>query len=1031
MSSSASGKLKTPQAASASSTSQKSEANAQVKPLVLSAATVARAQTLLSAAAFLSAFVVGSALHYKKIVKNGVAAYPDEWLPSVSATIGDWYPERNIFQILIALTASPRFAILILTYYLNKSKALFFVGILRTLSCGGWVYVTSSDDGLAHDVLMIAYIVLNIPWMVGNILLSQGRNVRRRRSFLASAFFGALVPLVYFYIQHKVHRIPGAYSYYAIFEWSLIIFDVIFDSISEKELKEAGTTITLGPLGTDKDAVMESSKSVKEKSDKSLKTFSSAGQCGAGLSFASDLYLSYVFWSNLTGLIPSLFYFSVWELGIAGQELALLSLLSPIFLGAFSSLGSLLSSRTGQTVAYIIQFSSLFAFYSGSPFNRLIIVTFSCVVMMQRETVLLSGLVRGEGPQSGKPLGYWGVVTTLGFIVSSLSKHANHGNNPIWPFIDPKNGGYNKIGLLFAALALLEFALRPTPPSLAAPSSSSKTQQKPAKQSRPSVFLNASVPLGSLLFTLHNLFADPSSIVAASWTGWEHGAPRGPLPHIHGSITMVTMSLGLLLGVAGLSYSSTRGKKNPFLSVPWFLLGAAGTYGMYKERNWEGYGSSLVLALVIFSAAPAIFVKAAQASRASNDDREGSAIAKESSGQIAKTWTGAMFVYILLNLASIFTVAYAFVPGGWVFRERTDAVLTAQIVCLAFAFNWPGLASASSKVSFAITGIAPSGKKAAYTALALVSSLATLSTLYRTPVVAPTPYQPAGRIVNAGIWTVHFGINNEGHDSQRGMRDLIRDMELDIVGLLETDLHRTAYGHRDLTRVMLEDIGYNVDIGPGPNSHTWGAVLLTKFPIINTTHHLLPSPGGELAPAIEAVLDIYGTETTVIVSHNGQEEDPLDRELQSTELARIMKASPRPVIFLGYVVTKPHAPRPNPYEILVKDGNVHDIDDEDHDRWCEYILYRGVHRTAYARVSRGIITDTELQIGQFVVPPPNETITDDSRESRYIRAFQKDLPKSHWFPAEYLGNVESGGKNGHFYHVFNQPLYYKIPKQSS
>lgn len=62
----------------------------------------------------------------------------------------------------------------------------------------------------------------------------------------------------------------------------------------------------------------------------------------------------------------------------------------------------------------------------------------------------------------------------------------------------------------------------------------------------------------------------------------------------------------------------------------------------------------------------------------------------------------------------------------------------------------------------------------------------------------------------------------------------------------------------------------NVDLGPGPNQHTWGAVLLTKFPIISTKHHLLPSPGGELAPAIEAVLNIYGTEVTVVVSHNGQ-----------------------------------------------------------------------------------------------------------------------------------------------------------------
>jgi hypothetical protein len=90
---------------------------------------------------------------------------------------------------------------------------------------------------------------------------------------------------------------------------------------------------------------------------------------------------------------------------------------------------------------------------------------------------------------------------------------------------------------------------------------------------------------------------------------------------------------------------------------------------------------------------------------------------------------------------------------------------------------------------------------------------------------------------------------------------------------------------------------------------------------------LLPSPGGELAPAIQAFLDIYGKEVMVIVSHNGQgasapsvrrckklivfaEEDPLDRELQATELARLMASTfPDPVIFLGYVVTKPQAKR--------------------------------------------------------------------------------------------------------------------------
>ncbi|TFY73694.1 hypothetical protein EWM64_g10318 [Hericium alpestre] len=225
------------------------------------------------------------------------------------------------------------------------------------------------------------------------------------------------------------------------------------------------------------------------------------------------------------------------------------------------------------------------------------------------------------------------------------------------------------------------------------------------------------------------------------------------------------------------------------------------------------------------------------------------------------------------------------------------------------------------------------------------------------------------------------------------MRNLIRDMQLDVAGLLETDLHRPVYGNRDLTRVMAEELGYYVDIGPGPNKHTWGAVLLSKV----------------YTPA---------------------EETPVDRQLQAMELGRIMAASyPEPVIFLGYVVTDPKAPRPAPYQYMIEDGRVHDIDDEDNDRWCEYIFYRGVYRTAYARVSRSTITDTELQIGQFVVPRYSHPIVNDTREDRYLRAWREDLPVEHWFPDEYYRNSKHpDGVRGHFYHVFDTPLYYKIPE---
>lgn len=56
------------------------------RPLVIKAAVVSRVHTYLAYSAFLVALFLGCLFHYKKIVKNGVAGYPEEWFPSVSAT---------------------------------------------------------------------------------------------------------------------------------------------------------------------------------------------------------------------------------------------------------------------------------------------------------------------------------------------------------------------------------------------------------------------------------------------------------------------------------------------------------------------------------------------------------------------------------------------------------------------------------------------------------------------------------------------------------------------------------------------------------------------------------------------------------------------------------------------------------------------------------------------------------------------------------------------------------------------------------
>ena len=97
-------------------------------------------------------------------------------------------------------------------------------------------------------------------------------------------------------------------------------------------------------------------------------------------------------------------------------------------------------------------------------------------------------------------------------------------------------------------------------------------------------------------------------------------------------------------------------------------------------------------------------------------------------------------------------------------------VLATQFLCLAFAFDWRR--SGSSPVSLALSARV---RNMVYSTLAVVSVTSFIVTLYRTTgIPVPTPHRASSKIVRAGVWTVHFGIDNEGRDSQRAMRNLIK-----------------------------------------------------------------------------------------------------------------------------------------------------------------------------------------------------------------------------------------------------------------
>nr|CDI53769.1 related to CWH43-putative sensor/transporter protein [Melanopsichium pennsylvanicum 4] len=691
------------------------------------------------------------------------------------------------------------------------------------------------------------------------------------------------------------------------------------------------------------------------------------------------------------------FTVSVYNLAIGGHEILLIS--QVIGLGLTLGMPPLKSlvrrkssngtyvvgpvSSQAKALGWLLSLVGQASWYVADPLVRLIAVAFSNALL-----AVLLALEWGaawEADQLPVKVGIW----LVGLLASNLAKYANHSNNPAWPFMDSTSGGHNVLFLALALVAVAETGLRPKYDRL--PIIQRRQASNAVSAESRGSFWTAALGVGALLYSIHTFLTDTGTMIAWGWTGYPI---KGPTAIPHGCIILITMAFSSLTATRWTTFGYR-------LSL--FLVQVGSAALLYFTADWSSFVGAIGMAL---SLPPLAFPIISSAMR--HDP--------------IKIMLFGWLVANVLTFLGVLTVAYAFVPGGKIMRERVGFMLIVQLLllgCGLFNARHVDLIRLTSKphqvgsdlriASNSKTVKADFARKTTrlgstyYICLlmALLGLVGNLVPLYRiVPASSIHPHDAENRLVTAGMWTVHFALDQHMRDSSRRMASIMKTLNMDLFGLVESDLHRPVFGNRDLTQYLAEELKMYTDIGPAPSKNTWGAALFSKFPIINSTHHLLPSPGGELAPAIHAVIDLYGTPTHVIVSHNGQEEDPLDRELQTTEIARIFReAYPHPAIFLGYVVTKPHAERPAPYKILFEDGKIQDVESTDYGRWCEYLGFRGLERISYVRVSRYTVTDTELQTMKLVVP--KEPIDPDSNDfTRFVIA--ETYPESMRYPTSLI-----------------------------
>ncbi|KAL8599854.1 hypothetical protein ACOMHN_038427 [Nucella lapillus] len=677
-----------------------------------------------------------------------------------------------------------------------------------------------------------------------------------------------------------------------------------------------------------------------------------------------DLINGFVFWSLFQALAPMIWFYPLNELEISGYEAFAVVWLFPVLCGIPGFL-ALIRNRWCLGLLRLVTVGCLASFQAPSTLSRLV----TLAVGAGASSLVLAATLFSPS-QRIRCQTFWSLILGLFAFVASRVWFVSF--VPTW-----WSSQTNSIVITLGAIATLDHIF-------AGDDRVDAQTEKQGRADRPRWYL-AGLGFGSLLFLTYWCFGEVSLI--SRWV--VRGYPNhGPMPDFWGAPVLVCLLVGAQVSEI---HSLTA---HPL----WTLFGTAALFTLYYLPTWQGYTGGLLLAVYTMSVWPRM-------------------VNQVSACLPGRTLALANLVFVTLVLFLVWTVAYNFVPGGVYTREHTDWLIGAVMTFILLGLRSGGNIGSDFTAFIKVKGLSvPTGLHRALILLAVMGGLLGFGYRYD-PDRYQVPQKTNPREFTAGIWTYHFGYDNKGWPSLErsawllnntgavvitllerdasklflGTTDLgmwlgikgkgqmahkYQTGRADVITLLESDASKPFLGNNDLGMWLGQRLGMYVDFGPSTKDHTWGNLILSKYPIIKSTHHLLPSPHGELAPAITATINMSGEAVDFVVTHMGNDRDVLDRQLQAKFLADQLRNSPHPAVFLGYVTS---APGSHDYHQLIQVEGVKDIDSTDRSRWCEYIMYKGLIRLGYARISHGGLSDTEVQLGHFEIPKVKDDYKDNTR----------------------------------------------------
>ncbi|XP_022103096.1 post-GPI attachment to proteins factor 2-like [Acanthaster planci] len=194
------------------------------------------------------------------------------FLPSISASIGNFTPQRYIWRIAVALHVTPRILFAVLWYTWHRQdlhnwssnpsyRTLCRVNLgfcLMELSClVGLTYVSSNDDYSIHEKCFIFFVIFAVLHMISTCCLCHKRKAPMHqysyqyKLYLFGTFVASIISFSYLFDRHNRYCEPYVYSVFAFFEYLCVVSNIAFHTTIILDVRDHAVIITNSQVDED------------------------------------------------------------------------------------------------------------------------------------------------------------------------------------------------------------------------------------------------------------------------------------------------------------------------------------------------------------------------------------------------------------------------------------------------------------------------------------------------------------------------------------------------------------------------------------------------------------------------------------------------------------------------------------------------------------------------------------------------------------------------------------------------------------